>query len=80
MALTQAFRAGYEGRAGWCITFRFDADVIRALKERVPWADRSWDGETKTWWVSAEFEDVLLKLLPDFEVYLRQGALPGMEA
>lgn len=64
-------------RAGWAIHFAYDEVVIVELKRRVAPEDRSWNSETRLWWVAAEYEDVLLDLLPEFEPFLRQAALPG---
>jgi len=75
----KAYRDAYNGRAGWRLSFAYDEGIIAALKKRIPPPDRSWDPEEKTWWVAAEWEMDVLELLPAFEPFLRQPALPGLD-
>ena len=76
MSLTSAYRAGDDQDcAGWRIAFTYDAVMVERLKEAIPHQYRSWDAETKTWWVAVEWEGVVLKLFPAFEAYLNQAPL-----
>jgi len=68
MNLTQCIRGGSkDGRNGFIISFRYDEDVVE---------NREWREDTKTWWVSVNYEDFLKKQFGNFEalVYL-QGSL-----
>ena len=75
MALTRCYRMGYEGRSGWSISFEYNAETVERLKELIPHTDRAWGPETKQWWIAAEYEDVILELFPDFELFLTQPTL-----
>ena len=40
------------GKAGYWLSFDYDPDVIKRLKETVPSYLREWNDEKKEWWVS----------------------------
>jgi hypothetical protein len=75
MALNHAYRYGDRDRPGWRIAFDYDEDDIESLKHDVPPSHRRWYPEDKEWWVSVEYEDVIVSLFRDFEAYLRQPNL-----
>jgi len=75
--LSQCVRHGdAEGREGYLLAFAYDEATVEKLKTSIPHTERNWNPETKTWWVSREYEEVLRRLFPNFEAlaYL-QGAL-----
>jgi len=75
--LAQCVRGGSkDGQSGFIISFRYDQDLVEALKQSIPHTYREWREEDKTWWVSVEYEHILRNLFPNFEalIYL-QGAL-----
>lgn len=78
MNLSQGVRMGNEGRSGFEIAFHYDEATVESLKRLVPHTDREWRPESKTWWVSGEYEAQLKHLFPNFEalIYL-QGKLWG---
>ena len=49
--------------------------VIELLKARVPADCRAWDPDRKRWWISIEYEGVILRLFPAFRAYLDQEAM-----
>lgn len=55
-----------EGKPGYLITFDYDPDVIKELKERIPWSMREWRPDEKQWWVSEHCEKVINDLFPGF--------------
>jgi len=73
--LTSCAPGGSEtGRAGWLLTFHFDAELIQALKTAIPYYDsygvaREWRPEQKEWFVSRDYEPVLEKLFSNFTVF-----------
>lgn len=75
--ITGAYRAGHPGSKapGWCITFDYDEDVITELKNTVPLHERSYNPDTHEWFVTAAFEDDLLRLFPGLEAYRQQLSL-----
>ena len=76
MAL-RSFRHGGDehGRPGWWFAFPYDAGVVDKLKAAIPSYDRRWNPGAKEWWVSAEREQALRRVLPDVAIYLDQPAL-----
>ena len=77
MNLTQCIRGGSQDkRNGFIIGFHYDQDVVENLKTAIPHTKREWREDTKTWWVSVDYEDFLKKQFSNFEalIYL-QGAL-----
>lgn len=80
MRLRGAFRAGFKDRAGWRLALTYDADGVEKFKKAIPHTHRAWFPEAKEWWVSRAFEEEVLAMFPEFEAFLRQPALPGMEA
>ena len=75
MTLLTCFRAGRDGRPGWRLAWDYAPDVVEDLKARVPHTERAWDEDAGEWWVSAEYEDVLLALVPSFQAYRDQPRL-----
>ena len=45
------------------------------MKQTIPHTKRSWDPEKKEWWIDNNYEDELLRLFPDFEVFQKQPRL-----
>ncbi len=63
-------------RSGYVLGFQYDLDVVEDLKRLIPHTYRSWDADNKTWWVSKEYEAVLVKLFKNFEALTKwQGKL-----
>ncbi len=56
-----------EQEPGYLISFEYNADGIEHLKAAIPHISREWQPETKTWWVSVEYEAVLTKFFANFE-------------
>lgn len=76
MSLKQAYRRGDDQRRpGWALQFDYDEEKIEALKAAIPAAFRSWNDETKEWWVHLDYQDAVLRLFPQFEGYLRQTSM-----
>ncbi len=75
MGLKAAYRAGYGNRPGWRIRFSYDAEIVERLKASIPHTQRAWFQESSEWWVSQEYENVILALLPTFAAYLNQPQL-----
>lgn len=74
--LTSAWRGGSTaGVAGWRFTIEYDPAAIEALKTAVPAMAREWNEAERWWWVRLDYEPSLLRLMPGFEAYLRQGEL-----
>jgi len=72
--LTQCIRGGSkDGMAGFVIAFHYDQDLVESLKQAVPRTEREWREDSKTWWVSTAYENVLKSLFSNFEalVYLQ---------
>ncbi len=66
--LTQCVRGGDKnGRSGYVIAFDYDAELIENLKKSVPHTNREWREQSKTWWVSIEYEAVLDNLFGNFD-------------
>jgi len=77
MNLVRCIRAGDKDmRQGFAFSFFYDPDTVEELKRAIPHTEREWREESKTWWVSAEYESSLKRLFGNFEalVYL-QGEL-----
>jgi len=55
-----------QGKAGYYLRFDFDQDIIKALKDTIPWELREWNQETKTWWVDQRAEKSINDLFPGF--------------
>ena len=55
-----------DGLPGYIISFDYDPDVIKELKERIPNTMREWRPDDKTWWVSENCERVINALFPGF--------------
>jgi len=74
MNLTQCIRGGdRDGRSGFLIAFHYDLDAVEDLKQSIPHTHREWRENSKTWWVSVQYEAVLKRLFSNFEalVYLQ---------
>ncbi len=66
-----------DGRPGWFLDTTYDIYFIEALKG-FPTPDRAWCPtviEGGAWWVAAEHEDELLRLLPALEAFASQPNL-----
>ncbi len=77
MNLTQCIKAGNkDGRVGYVFSFVYDEQVVESLKQVVPHIDREWRPESKTWWVSSNYETTLKDLFPNFDALVNlQGKL-----
>lgn len=73
--ITAAYRGGYDGRPGWWLSLRYDEDLVAKLKGEIPSADRRWDPKRGAWFVALEHEATILRILPNFEAFLKQGQL-----
>ena len=66
--LTQCIKGGsLEGESGWLIKFEYNVELIEELKRAIPHIHREWREDSKTWWVSEEYNDVLKSLFGNFE-------------
>ncbi|HEX5326196.1 MAG TPA: hypothetical protein VFW75_05975 [Acetobacteraceae bacterium] len=75
MALTGAYRGGYEGRPGWWISTGYVREEVEALKQAVPHTERAWDPDAKRWWIAIEYEGTILQIWPAFAAYQAQAPL-----
>ena len=78
MSIIHAYRQPKEGDSrfpGWTLKWSLEPDKLEEFKRRVPWSHRSWSQPKGEWWVSADYEDVVLDLWPDFRAYLDQPQL-----
>jgi hypothetical protein len=77
MNLTQCIRGGDAGgRPGYIIGFQYDPDTVETLKRSIPHFEREWREDSKAWWVSIKYEDVLKGLFGNFEALAHwQGSL-----
>jgi|GEM_PF-1005661 len=75
--LTQCIQGGNrDGKKGYLIAFAYDLDLVESLKRTIPHTDREWRPDSKTWWVSDEYEDALKSFFGNFEALARwQGKL-----
>lgn len=65
-----------DGRPGWIIAFSYDELLIERLKAEVMYTAREWRAETKTWWISEQYEDVLDAMFSNwFALAKLQGTL-----
>jgi len=55
-----------DGRRGYIITFDYDADLIRRLKESIPSQWREWNSDKKQWWIHEYCEKQINDLFPGF--------------
>ena len=75
--LTQCVKGGsVDKRTGFLIAFPYDAEVVESLKTSIPHYSREWREDSKTWWVSQEYEAVLNTLFKNFDAMVHlQGSL-----
>lgn len=75
--LTQCIKGGSsDGKPGWLIKFDYDPITIEALKASIHHTAREWHDDTKTWWVSEDFDDVLDRLFSNWYALAKcQGTL-----
>lgn len=73
--LVQCFRGGFEKRPGWWFKVAFDGDFVKLFKSQIPMSARTWDGGRSHWWISDEYAETLLVILPSFAQYLNQPRL-----
>ena len=79
MSIRSCFRGGFEGRPGIWIGFDYDPRLVTALKT-IPHTERSWEDESKLWWVSDAYEDMLRVNFPGIVAFLDAPQLPGFAA
>jgi len=66
--LTECIKGGYgDMRVGWLLKFNYDIDAVEYLKRMIPHTARNWNDETKTWWVSESYSDVIKDIFGNFE-------------
>lgn len=76
MSLTQAYRGGDERqRPGWWLHLDYSAYLVEEIKGRIPHTERTWDEDKKRWWVSDDYVDEMVKLVPSLQAYLDQPRL-----
>lgn len=75
MKLTRCYRGGDRNeRPGWWLGFAYDEATVTRLK-RIPHTDRSWDADTKLWWIASEHEDAIAALFGNFAAFRDQPVL-----
>ena len=77
MNLTSCIKGGdAQGRPGWIIQFRYDAEFIEKVKKAIHHTAREWREGPKEWWVSEQYEDVLDELFSNWYALAKcQGTL-----
>lgn len=55
-----------EGKEGYFLTFGYDSEIIKNLKETIPAHLREWQPEKVRWWVSAYCEKQINDIFPGF--------------
>ena len=55
-----------EGKGGYIVSFDYDPDIIKELKERIPSQMREWRSDDKVWWISENCEKIINDLFPGF--------------
>jgi hypothetical protein len=75
--VVRAWKAGHpeDGRAGWCVEFRYDADGVARLKRSIPPAERAWDDTAKVWWISEDYLREAYLVAPALEAITAQKAM-----
>lgn len=46
----------------WALFFRYDAEMVEAIKTHIPSRDRKWCPELRQWWFKEEVYDAMLTL------------------
>lgn len=73
--LISCIKGGSQDRqAGYLITFKYDEELIETLKNSIPHTEREWREESKTWWVSENYECILNTLFKNFYALVYQQA------
>ena len=77
MNLTLCIKAGDESmREGYLIAFNYDEQAVEELKRAVPHTERSYNPDSRQWWVSKAYEDTLDILFSNFDALAhKQGTL-----
>ena len=75
LRLLEAHRGGYNGASGWWLRLEYSESGIEALKAAIPARLRTWDEESKRWWINASIQEQALELIPGLQAHLGQGAL-----
>ncbi len=76
MNLTQCVRGGsQDGKLGWLISFKYDAEVVQQLKQSIPHTDREWRPLDITWWISEAYAPTLADIFSNFEALSSQRPL-----
>lgn len=55
-----------DGRQGYIITFDYDIEKIKLLKETVPAHLREWNPDKRQWWIHEYCEKAINDLFPGF--------------
>ena len=76
-SLTQCIKGGsFDNKPGWLIKFDYDVSLIEKLKKSIHFTGREWRDDSKTWWVSENYEDVLDALFSNWYALAKcQGTL-----
>jgi len=77
MNLTMCARGGSsDGRGGFVLQFHYDTEFVEELKRTIPHTHREWMPESKIWWVSKDYDEILQKLFANFYSIIHlQGSL-----
>jgi hypothetical protein len=77
MILTSCVKGGSsQGKSGWIIQFKYDAEFIEKFKKTINHQHREWRPETKTWWVDEVYEPELDQLFDNWYALAKmQGTL-----
>ena len=75
--LTQCIKGGSAAnKPGWLIKFNYNLELVEALKKRVHHTGREWREDSKQWWISEQYEDVLDQLFSNWYALAKcQGTL-----
>jgi hypothetical protein len=77
LRVVRAWKCGNpeDGRAGWCVEFRYDEAGVKRLKRLIPPAERMWDDTAKTWWISDDYLAEAQRVAPALEAITAQRAM-----
>ena len=77
MNLSTCIKAGSrDGEAGYLIGFAYDREIVEQLKQQIPHTYREWHPNENVWWISIEYEAVLIRLFKNFYALAHlQGSL-----
>jgi len=75
--LHTCYRGGNSDKeSGFWLGFHYDKDVVEELKKKIPHTERRWNEETKLWWVSEKYDELLQGMFSNFYALIHlQGSL-----